>query len=136
MKNWMKVTPLMLLLALNFSPLSAQDRDELEYEITEGKIAAAEAMMIEDLIKEVESKQQKASSLIALLGDSLNTRYSDEAQKEEAQYAHSGFIARLQGIREDQEAMARKEIQPDIATLQNYSKRLDTLISDLKLFLK
>jgi two-component sensor histidine kinase len=116
--------------------LIAEDISDIQREITEGKINASEIMMKEELVKEVDNKLQKASSLISLLGDSVQIRYSDEAQKEEAQYVHSGFIARLQGIREDQEALARKEIQPDLETLINYVRRLDSLINDVKTYLK
>ncbi len=112
--------------------------DDLEREITEDKIIAVEMSIKEDVVKEVEDKLQKATSLISLLGASINLRYSysDEAKKEEAQYVHSGFIARYMGIREDQEALARKEIQPDLATLKNHARRLDSLINDLKTYLR
>lgn len=129
---------IMAILSATSPMVSAQSENigDLEREITEGKILAVEMSSREDVVKEVEDKLQKVSSLISLLGDSINLRYSDEAQKEEVQYVHSGFIARLQGIREDQEALARKEIQPEFATLKNYSRRLDSLINDVKTYLR
>lgn len=121
-----------------FSPPMAQAQDDIERDITEGKIQAAETLWLKDLDKNVSEKQQKALALITLVGAQVNDRYSsnDESKKEEAEYAHIGFVARFQGVREDREALARKEIQPDYATLQNYSKRLDSLIVDLQAFLK
>lgn len=124
---------LIALSLLMTTPIFAQDND-----ITEGKIQAAEADWIKTLSKGVEEKQQKALALIALVAESANERVSigDDSHREEAVYAHVGFVARLQGVREDREALARKEIQPDYAALQNYSKRLDSLIADMKAFLK
>lgn len=142
MKIWTRTLPTVFLMALTaiFPPsLSAQEvMDDIDFEITEGKIAATEMRTIEELTRDVRDKQAKATGLISLLTDGINSRYgaNDEAKKEEIEYAQSGFIARLQGIREDQEALARKEIQPDLATLQEYSRRLDGLIADIKLFLK
>lgn len=126
-------------LVFAFSSLNAfaqVDDDALMYEITEGKIRAAEDAMIRDLLKEVDSKQQKAAQLIGLLGESLNARYSDDIAKEEAQYVHSGFVARLQDIRDDQETYDRKQLIPDLATLQKQDRKLDKLIADLKTALK
>lgn len=137
MKNKWLWPVLCLSVSLSVASLYAQEEnDPIHREITEGKILASEILMTEDLVKEVSDKQMKAANLIALLGEMVHSRISDEALKEEIQYVHSGFIARLQGIREDQEALARKEIQPDLATLQNYSRRLDSLIADIKLYLK
>ena len=66
----------------------------------------------------------------------MNARYSDDIAKEEAQYVHSGFVARLQDIREDQETYDRKQLIPDLATLQKQDRKLDKLIADLKIALK
>ncbi len=112
--------------------------DDIERDITEGKIQAAESLWLKDMDKSVSEKQQKALALITLVANQANERYSiaDDSKKEDAEYAHIGFVARFQGIREEREALARKEIQPDYATLQNYSKRLDSLIADLQAFLK
>lgn len=124
------------------TPIFAQDDSQIdrdvERDITEGKIQAAQALWLKDMDKAVDQKQQKASALIVLVANKAHERVSasDDSAREEAEYAHVGFVARLQGIREDREALARKEIQPDYATLQNYSKRLDTLIADLQAFLK
>lgn len=125
---------LMILALLFTTPVFAQ----VDSDITEGKIAAASELWLKDLEKGVNEKQQKAMALLVLVASKANDRYSanDERVREEAEYAHIGFAARLQGIREDREALARKDIQPDYATLQNYSKRLDTLIKDLQAFLK
>lgn len=111
---------------------------QADIDLTEGKIAAAESLWMKDLEKGVDQKQQKAMALLSLVANKANDRYSasDDTLREQAEYAHVGFAARLQGIREEREALARKEIQPDYATLQNYSKRLDILIKDLQDFLK
>lgn len=124
------------------TPLFAQDDvqvdREIERDITEGKIQAAESLWLRDMENGIDQKQQKAGALIVLVANRAQERVSvgNDSVREEAEYAHVGFVARLQGIREDREALSRKEIQPDYATLQNYSKRLDTLISDLQTFLK
>ena len=120
----------------SFNAFAQVDDEALMYEITEGKIRAAEENMIRDLLKDVDAKQQKAAQLIGLLGESLNARYSDDIAKEEAQYVHSGFVARLQDIREDQETYDRKQLIPDLATLQKQDRKLDKLIADLKIALK
>lgn len=120
------------LLALSLlisTPVFAQDSD-----ITEGKIAAVEGQWLKDLEKGVNEKQQKAMALLAMVAS--KTQAQDSDVREAAEYAHIGFAARLQGIREDREALARKDVQADYATLQNYSKRLNTLINDLQSFLK
>ncbi len=111
---------------------------QADIDLTEGKIAAAESLWMKDLEKGVNEKQQKAMALLTLVANKANDRYSsnDDSLREQAEYAHVGFAARLQGIREERETLARKEIQPDYATLQNYSKRLDSLIKDLQDFLK
>ena len=125
---------LIALSLLMTTPIFAQDQQD----ITEGKIQAAEADMVKDLYKQVEQKQQKAYALVAMVAEVSHERYSvgNDSRREEAEYAHVGFVARLQGIREDREALERKEIQPDLIALQNYSKRLDSLIADMQAFLK
>ena len=120
----------------SFNAFAQVEDEALMYEITEGKIRAAEENMIRDLLRDVDAKQQKAAQLIGLLGESLNARYSDDIAKEEAQYVHSGFVARLQDIREDQETFDRKQLIPDLATLQKQDRKLDKLIADLKIALK
>ena len=112
--------------------------EDIQRDITEGKIQVVEALWLKDLEKSVSQKQQKALALITLVGAQANDRYSiqDDSKKEDADYAHIGFVARFQGIREERESYAKKEIQTDYATLQSYSKRLDSLISDLQKFLK
>ena len=98
---------------------------------TDDKTNVAETLWMKDLEKGVNEKQQKAKALITMVAG-----LSHERAKEDAEYAHIGFVARLQGIREEREELSRKEVQADYATLQNYSKRLDTLISDTQAFLK
>ncbi|MBC7428336.1 MAG: hypothetical protein H7336_06975 [Bacteriovorax sp.] len=127
-----------ILATVSIFNLAQAQTDDIQRDITDGKIQAAEALWLKDLDKSVSEKQQKALALITLVAAQANDRFSiqDELKKEDAEYAHIGFVARFQGIREDREALARKEIQPDYTTLQNYSKRLDSLISDLQAFLK
>ncbi|MBC7713687.1 MAG: hypothetical protein H7177_10125 [Rhizobacter sp.] len=112
--------------------------DDIQRDITEGKIQATETLWLKDLDKSISEKQQKALALITLVAAQANDRYSaqDDSKKEDAEYAHVGFVARFQDIREGRESLERKEIQPDYATLQDYSKRLDSLNQDLQSFLK
>jgi hypothetical protein len=111
---------------------SEQRPDDIDREITQGKIAAVEA----DSMRSVDQKQARAIRLINTVGTFANDRFSNEADKEDAQYAYNGFIARFQGIREDREALERKEIMADNKTLASYSQRLDRLIADISKFLK
>lgn len=119
------------LIALSFlltTPVFAQD-------VTEGKLLAVEELWMKDLEKGVDEKQQKAMALISLVATKMNNA-TDENRREEAEYAHVGFTARFQTVREDRAELARKEIKMDYATVQIYSKRLDVLIADLQSFLK
>lgn len=131
-------SPLFILVALSMTThawaQSEQLPDDINREITEGKIAAAEADAQTN--KSVDEKQARAIKLINVVGSFANDRFSSEADKEEAQYAYNGFIARFQGIREDREALERKEIMADNKTLASYSQRLDRLIADIQKFLK
>lgn len=112
--------------------------DDTSREITEGKIAAAEAdqQVKKELRKAVDEKQLKAIQLINAVGTYANDRFASDLEKDEAGHAYGGFIARFQGIREDRESLERKEIVADYKTLQNYSQRLDQLITEIKTFLK
>lgn len=100
-----------------------------------GKLQAVESMWLQDLEKGLNPKQQKAMALISLVATKMNNA-SDENRREEAEYAHVGFAARFQDIREERAELANKEIKLDYAGIQNYSKRLDSLIGDLQSFLK
>ena len=125
---------LIALSILMTTPTFAQAMDDL----TEGKIQAAEADWLRGLEKGVEQREQKALALIAAVADLSNERFSigNDIRREEADYAHTGFVARFQGIREDREALAKKQILPDYKDLKNYSARLDKLIGDIEAFLK
>jgi len=104
-------------------------------DVKEGKLQAVESMWLQDLEKGLNPKQQKAMALISLVATKMNNA-SDENRREEAEYAHVGFTARFQDIREERAELANKEIKLDYAGIQNYSKRLDSLIGDLQSFLK
>ncbi len=104
-------------------------------DVKEGKLQAVEAMWVQDLEKDLNVKQQKARALISMVATKMNNA-SDENRREEAEYAHVGFVARFQNIREERAEEASKEIKLDYAGIQNYSKRLDSLIADLQAFLK
>lgn len=104
-------------------------------DVKEGKLQAVETMWLQDLEKGLNVKQQKAMALISMVANKMNNA-SDENRREEAEYAHVGFAARFQNIREERTELAHKEIKLDYAGIQNYSKRLDSLIGDLQTFLK
>jgi hypothetical protein len=123
-----KLITLCLLLACA-TPVFAQ----YEAEIPEGKVLAAEASLLENLVKEVDGKQQKAYSFAAIIGEIAN---SAESRHDDAEYARVGFVARLQSIREEREDQKKKGVKPDFKTTEAYSKRLDNLIEDMKTFLK
>lgn len=88
-----------------------------------------------ELLKSVDEKQAAAIKLINTVGSAANERFSNEQEKEDAQFAYSGFMARFESLREDREALERKEIVPDSETLEKYSKQYDRLISDLNAYL-
>ena len=139
MKTLLILTILATTSVYSFQMAQAQDLPEdMQREITEGKIQASEIVWLANIEKGVSEKQQKALSLITLVAAQANERYgvADDSLKEDAEYAHIGFVARFHDIRENREALAKKEIQADYATLQNYSKRLDSLIADLQAFIK
>lgn len=104
-------------------------------DVNVGKLQAVEVMWLQDLEQGLNVKQQKAMALISMVANKMNNA-SDENRREEAEYAHVGFAARFQNIREDRAELAQKEIKLDYAGIQNYSKRLDSLIGDLQAFLK
>lgn len=88
-----------------------------------------------DLMKTVEEKQARAAQLISAVNASANDRFSNEQDKENAQFAYSGFMARFESLREDREALERKEILPDNETLEKYAKQYDRLIAELNAYL-
>lgn len=88
-----------------------------------------------DLLKQVNEKQITAVRLISSIGTFANGRFSNEEEKEDTEFAYNGFMARFESLREDREALEKKEIIPDNATLEKYSKQYDRLISDLNAYL-
>lgn len=86
-------------------------------------------------LKSIDEKQAMAVKLIHSVGTEANERFSNEQDKEDAQFAYSGFMARFESIREDREALERKEIMPDSETMEKYSKQYDRLIQDLNAYL-
>ena len=117
---------------------SSKVPDEITRSLTEGKLAALEAnqQFEKSLRQSVDEKQVKAIQLINVVGTFVNDRFSNDLEKGEASDAYGSFIARFQSIREDRESFERKELSPDLISLQNYSKRLDSLIPDIQKFLK
>jgi hypothetical protein len=115
------------------TPAFAQD--SADREITQGKKEDIHALWMKDLEKSLDVKQQKAMALISLVANNKN-HSTDENRRQEAEYAHVGFSARYQNFREDRSDLAKKGLALDYATLQNYSKRLEVLITDLQSFLK
>jgi hypothetical protein len=115
------------------TPAFAQD--SATREIAEGKTPAIEALWMKELEKGLDQKQQKTMALISLVASKMN-HATDENRREEAEYAHVGFSARFQNIREERADLAKKGQALDYAHLQVYSKRLEVLITDLQTFLK
>lgn len=121
-----------MLLSLSANGWAAIEQSQLPEIVAVEANQASEA----ELRKSVDEKQLKAIQLINAVGTYANDRYSSDLEKDEASHAYGGFIARFQGIREDREALERKEIMADYKTLQNYSQRLERLITEIKTFLK
>ncbi|RPJ78388.1 MAG: hypothetical protein EHM20_04030 [Alphaproteobacteria bacterium] len=136
---------LLLVLALIvLAPLSnswaqteqSQEIDDIAWEITEGKISAVMENNENELRKSVNDKQLEAIKLINIVGSKVNERFSSDLEKGDAEDAYQGFITRFQIIHDERAALDKKEIMPDYKTLQNYSQRLERLISDINKFLK
>ena len=113
---------------------SGQSSNDTYREVTTGKTSLAEVDAITN--KSIDEKQVRAIQLINIVGSFANDRLSKEIDKENADYAYNGFIARFQGIREDREALGRKEVVSDNKSLASYSQRLDRLTADIQNFLK
>jgi hypothetical protein len=105
-----------------------------EKEVTSQKAKEVGNQLL-NLSKSVDEKQAVAIRLINEVSSYANERFSNEFDKEDAEFAYGGFIARFEVIREDRESLERKEILADNATLLNYSQRLDSLIFDLHHFI-
>lgn len=84
--------------------------------------------------KTIDEKQVETIQLINEVGALANGLR--ESEKDDAEYAYSGFIARFQAIRSEREAFSKKEAMADNKTLENYSQRLDRLTADILNFLK
>ena len=127
-----------LLSTKSFANTQSLRADELQKDLIESKFAAMkeEDLSGKVLLKSVDEKQARAIQLINAIGSYANDRFANENEKADAEYAYNGFIARFQGIREDRESLQRKEILADNKTLENYSQRLDRLMSDMMKFLK
>lgn len=107
-----------------------------QYESADGVALVALPTSVNELKKLVDEKQQKAVSLITIIASEANSSQGYSQSKDEAIFAYTGFMARLEGVREEREELQRKNLSADEATLINYSKRLDHLNADLEKFLK
>ena len=107
-----------------------------QYESADGIAPLSLPATLDELKKLVDEKQQKAVNLITLIASEANSNQSQSESKDEAIYAYTGFMARLEGVREEREELQRKDLSADEATLVNYSKRLDHLNADLEKYLK
>jgi hypothetical protein len=109
--------------------------DEPDFELTEGKIQATEAIMLREMNKKLQASEVRALQLINLVGKYNNERFSSDIEKGESEEAYSSFIARFQTIREEKNSFAQKEIQLSFQDLRNYTNRYDQLSKDIQKFL-
>lgn len=131
-----KKSPLLIFLILSFSTQAwALPAPPPPDSLTKTKI---EKLLEDEVVspKIIDEKQTKAIGLIKIVGSFANDQIIKETDKENAQYAYNGFIARFQGIREDREALERKDEVVSGKELSEYSKKLDQLISDIHTFFK
>lgn len=115
------------------TPVFAQN--SVDREITKEKTEDIQALWMRELEKKLNEKQLKTMALISLVANNKN-HSTDENRRQEAEYAYEGFSARFQNFREDRAELTKKGLPMEYATLQNYSKRLEVLITDLQAFLK
>ena len=127
-----------LALLVSTQAFAQDDFSELQRELTEGKIQAAE-------IGYAQSKRvivdDKAHTVLKLLPQVLERSFmrasaGDDGFRQDAEEAHSQFVLRYQQFANEEEALDKKEIQADIVTLIKFEKHLDKLIKDIEAFLK
>ena len=135
MRAFLKISFIMsFLLLLANSPAFSQIG--VEFKSADGIVTKPIKLTQQELEKSVSEKQHKAVSLITQIAAEANSRRTTAEDSEEAQYAYNGFMARLEGIRQEREDLMKKNLAPDEVTLLNYSKRLDRLNEDLENFVR
>ena len=75
-------------------------------------------------------RQQHAILIIKAFGTAINSKEISEENRIKIEVAYNKFLARFQDISDDKTAMNGSEHD-----LETYSKRLDTLIADMKQFI-
>lgn len=93
------------------------------------------ASVEKNLLKGIEDKQATTARLITNIGLNAFDNFTIASEKEESQFAYSGFMARFKSLEEEHKVLEHKEAIPDELTLEKHSKHYDQLIADLKAYL-
>jgi hypothetical protein len=109
---------------------------DIEYDAADGTALEVAPQSLDELKASIEEKQQKTVALITEVAAVANSYASETSQQDEANYAYTGLVARLEGLRQEREELALNHIEADEAFLLNYSKRLDQLNTDLENFFR
>lgn len=114
------------------------DIQELERELTEGKIQAAEIGYAQSKRVIVDEKANKVLKLLPLVIERSFMRASvgNDGFRQDAEEAHTQFVLRYQQFSNEEEQLERKDLQADIVTLVRFEAHLDKLIKDIEAFLK
>lgn len=137
MKAILKLSTLVILSLVLAIPSFAQiDVQDIEHDAADGIAVDVTPQSADELKASIEEKQQKAVALITEVAAVANTYALDTSEQDEASYAYTGLVARLEGLRQEREELALNLIEADEVFLLNYSKRLDQLNLDLENFFR
>jgi hypothetical protein len=134
MKAILKLSTLVIFSLILALPSFAQL--DVDYDAADGIAAEVTPQTIEELKATVDEKQQKAVLLITEVASLANSYSPETPEYDEANYAYTGSVARLEGIRQERDGLAQNSIDTNEATLMDYSKRLDQINTDLENFFR
>jgi hypothetical protein len=122
MKRWLQFV---LVAALVLPTVTfADEGDDIDWEITEGKIQAAELNMIDELCVEVDKKLQNSSEILSRLGQTLDP------------IVFSSYLGRWQFIKQTRKSVDRTNIDSDLKKMLVLKDLMNKLISDLNSYVK
>lgn len=117
MKSWLRIVLMTVLVLPSIS--IADEYDDIDWEITEGKILAAELNLIEEYCVEVDQKLQRSSELLSSLGQTIDP------------IVFSGYLARFQYIQQTRKSIDREDIDSDFKKMLVLKDLMNNLLLDL-----
>jgi hypothetical protein len=122
MKKWLQFV---LVAALVLPTVTiADENDDIDWEITEGKIQAAELNMIDELCVEVDKKLQSSSEILSRLGQTMDP------------IVFSSYLGRWQFIKQTRKSVDRTNIDSDLKKMLVLKDLMNKLISELNSYVK